>query len=48
MEILEETRKTFLRQRGVRFLSAEEIADEMPAFPLRSAAAITEPSNGKK
>ena len=34
---LEETIKIFLRH-GVRFLSPEEIADEMPAFPLRSTA----------
>ena len=33
---LEETMKIFLKY-GVRFLSPEEIADEMPAFPLRSA-----------
>jgi hypothetical protein len=34
---LEETMKIFLKH-GVRFLSLEEIADEMPAFPSRSAA----------
>jgi hypothetical protein len=33
---LEETIKIFLKH-GVRFLSPEEIADEMPAFPSRSA-----------
>jgi hypothetical protein len=33
---LEETMKIFLKQ-GLRFLSAEEIAREMPAFPSRSA-----------
>ena len=32
---LEETMKIFLKH-GVRFLSPEEIADEMPAFPSRS------------
>jgi quercetin dioxygenase-like cupin family protein len=34
---MEETIKIFLKH-GVRFLSPEEIADEMPAFPSRSAA----------
>ena len=34
---LEETIKIFLKH-GVRFPSPEEIADQMPAFPLRSAA----------
>jgi quercetin dioxygenase-like cupin family protein len=34
---LEETISTFLKH-GVRFLSLEEIAVQMPAFPLRSAA----------
>jgi hypothetical protein len=34
---LEETIKIFLKH-GVRFLSPEEIADEMPAFPSPSAA----------
>ena len=34
---LEETMKMFLKH-GVRFLSPEEIADEMQAFPSRSAA----------
>ena len=33
---LEETMRIFLKY-GVRFLSPEEIADEMPAFPSRSA-----------
>jgi mannose-6-phosphate isomerase-like protein (cupin superfamily) len=33
---LEETMKMFLKQ-GLRFLSPEEIAHEMPAFPSRSA-----------
>jgi mannose-6-phosphate isomerase-like protein (cupin superfamily) len=33
---LEETMNIFLKH-GVRFLSPEEIADEMPAFPSRSA-----------
>jgi quercetin dioxygenase-like cupin family protein len=33
---LEETIKIFLKH-GIRFLSPEEIADEMPAFPLQSA-----------
>ena len=33
---LEETMKIFLKH-GVRFLSPGEIADEMPAFPSRSA-----------
>lgn len=33
---LEETIKIFLKH-GLRFLSPEEIADEMPAFPSRSA-----------
>ena len=33
---LDETMKIFLKH-GVRFLSPEEIADEMPAFPSRSA-----------
>jgi hypothetical protein len=34
---LEETIKIFMKH-GVRFLSQEEIADEMPTFPARSAA----------
>ncbi|HEX4165449.1 MAG TPA: cupin domain-containing protein [Bryobacteraceae bacterium] len=33
---LEETMKIFLKH-GVRFLSPEEVADEMPAFPSRLA-----------
>ena len=33
---LDETMKIFLKH-GVRFLSPEEIANEMPTFPLRSA-----------
>ena len=33
---LEETMKIFLKH-GVRFLSPEEVADEIPAFPSRSA-----------
>jgi hypothetical protein len=34
---LEETIEILLKH-GVRFLSPEEIADEMPAFPSASAA----------
>jgi hypothetical protein len=34
---LEETMKMFLKH-GIRFLSPEEIAEEMPAFPSPSAA----------